>query len=711
VARSAPWEGGQVWTKPEDLPSLLFNQVLSGERQGRYHYPLSINSKAVTKIFIMKKMFIVAAFITSSQLSAQDTTALADVTVSANKFATKTTETGKVVHIITRQDIERAGARDLSQILNEQGGVYINGANSSPGKDKNIYLRGAKVDYTLITIDGVPVYDASGIGSNFDIRQLSLDLVERIEVLKGSQGTLYGSDAVAGVINIITKKAPKDSFKVYGNVSGGSVQGRSKIDTRKLSAGAGGRKDNVDYNFGLSHFSTDGISEAFDASTNFEKDAYRQNTFTGRVGIQAGKTLRIEPFFRYSTINADLDQEPFVDEKDFTSENKNFQAGVINQVGLGKAKLNVLYQFNRTSRDYTDDSTESRNGYAIYSHFLYESSEHYGEAYIVYPSGRLKFTGGLDLRTAGADYSSELVFPPFPPSPPSVIKTEQGHDSVHHNQLGAYTAMHYSANGFNLEAGGRLNLHSEYGSHFAFNVNPSILAHDRIKVFANASSGFKTPSLYQLFGDIYGNADLKPESSINLEGGIQLFTKNNRGNVRLMYFQRKVDDVIIFYYDPVTFKANYINQDEQKDNGIEVDLAYKPSDKLSLKLFYSHVEGEVTTKLSNGKDTTFSNFLRRPENNLNFHLGYQFTKRLYISTQIQGVGKSHDVYFDPSTFTVKEVELDDYMLIHLYTEYGFSKNRLKAFLDLRDITDIRYTEVYGYSTPGLQWYAGLRFSF
>src|SRR5690348_8201696 len=125
---------------------------------------------------VMRKIFAVAAMIISSQLFAQDSSKLMDeVTLTASKFSTKTTQTGKVVTLITRQDIEHAGSRDLAQVITELGGVFINGFNSNLGKEKNIYLRGAKVDYTLITIDGVPVYDASGIGSNFDIRNISID--------------------------------------------------------------------------------------------------------------------------------------------------------------------------------------------------------------------------------------------------------------------------------------------------------------------------------------------------------------------------------------------------------------------------------------------------------------------------------------------------------------------------------------------------------
>ena len=136
--------------------------------------------------------------------------ALDEVTVTATKFPSKASQTGKVQTIITRQQLERAGGKDLTQILHEQSGFFISGTNT-PGKDKTVYLRGAKGEHTLITINGVPVYDASGVTSAFDLRSIPVDNIERIEILKGSQSTLYGSDAVAGVINIITKEPRKKS--------------------------------------------------------------------------------------------------------------------------------------------------------------------------------------------------------------------------------------------------------------------------------------------------------------------------------------------------------------------------------------------------------------------------------------------------------------------------------------------------------------------
>ncbi|HEY1871361.1 MAG TPA: TonB-dependent receptor plug domain-containing protein, partial [Chitinophagaceae bacterium] len=136
-----------------------------------------------------KKIFIVAAVLIGSRLIAQDSTskALDEVVVTANKFLQKESGTGKVISVITKEQIMQSGGKDLSQLLNEQAGIIINGATSNTGTYKSVYMLGATSAYTLILLDGVPLNDPTGVGGTFDIRLLSLENVERIEILKGSQ--------------------------------------------------------------------------------------------------------------------------------------------------------------------------------------------------------------------------------------------------------------------------------------------------------------------------------------------------------------------------------------------------------------------------------------------------------------------------------------------------------------------------------------------
>jgi vitamin B12 transporter len=646
----------------------------------------------------MRKFLAVTALFIGSQLQAQDT--LENVTLTASKFSTKTTETGKVVVTINRQQIEKAGSRDLAQVITELGGVFINGYTNSAGKDKSIYLRGAKVDYTLITVDGVPVYDASGIGSNFDIRYFPVDMVERVEILKGSQSTLYGSDAIAGVINIITRKGGNKPFSVNGVAHYGSY------NTWRANAGVSGSVKAFDYNIGYSHLSTKGFSEAqqpYSSENVFDRDWYNQNSVQANFGVQASKNVRIQPFLRYSKNKGALDNDAFVDELDFEYHAKNLQTGVKNTIGIGKGQVNVLYQFNKTERNYLDDSTQSRNGFYIYNQSAYKAGEHFAEAFIVYPFNAFRLTAGGDFRSSNTDYDA-LQRSAFGSS-----KETQSGDSVKQSQASIYAALNYTANNFSVEGGGRFNHHSEYGSNFAFNLNPSYFIEKRVKVFANVSSGYKTPSLYQLFS-VYGNKELKPETSLNLEAGAQVFSNDGKANLRATYFNRRVNDVIAFFYNAATFRSSYINQDKQRDHGMEIDANLNLTDKIQLRAFYSYVDGKITTKQGR-KDTTYFNLLRRPKHTVNIFIGTQITKALYASINANAVGQRKDVYFDPVTFASKPVTLKMYTLVNFYAEYGFLQNRLKLFADLRNMFDETYSDIYGYNTAGFNAYGGIRFRF
>jgi len=653
-----------------------------------------------------KKFFMVTAVIISSQLNAQhdeDTTgkSMDEVVITANKFPIKTSLTGKVLTVITRQQLERCGGKDLSQVLGEQAGIYIGGANSNPGKDKSVYLRGARVDHTLITIDGVPVYDPSGIGANFDIRNLSIGNIERIEILKGSQSTLYGSDAIAGVINIITKKASSKKINVNGLLSYGSNE------TFHGDAGISGKQGILDYNASYTYFNTRGINEAVNQNNfpNPDKDGYTQNSAQANIGVQVNKNIRIQPYIRYSKFNGDLDQGAFTDELDYTVIQKSWQAGIRNEFTFGKAKLNVLYNYNYVNRLYIDDSTKSRNGFDIYSRGSYKGSEHFIDAYIPIPlNNKIKLTAGVDFRSSNSDqeFFSVGFYGPF--------RSRYSKDSLKQNQVGLYAAVNINTNkGFNIEVGDRLNIHSEYGANDVFNLNPSFLINKQVKIFGNLSSAYRTPSLYQLFSE-YGNKDLKPESAITAEGGLQYFSIDKKIMARAVYFNRNVKDVIFFYFNPSTYQSQYINQDKQKDHGVELETNFVILKNTLLKAFYTYVTGEITTK-QNNKDTIYFNLLRRPKNSFGLNIGSQVTPRIYISSNLQSFGVRKDAYFDSQTFQTINITLKSYVLWDIYADYSFWKKRLKAFVDLRNITDSKYSEISGFNTLGFNVYGGVQFNF
>ena len=621
-----------------------------------------------------KKILLVAAVIISSHLYAQDSTkkTLDEVVVTATKFPIKQSQTGKVLTVITSAQLQKSAGKDLSQLLNEQAGLVINGANSNPGKDKSIFLRGASSKYTLILLDGIPVTDPSGVGGAFDLRLLSIDQVERIEILKGSQSTLYGSDAIAGVINIITKKSGDKKIGAAGTASYGSY------NTFKGNAAISGSTQKLDYNIGYTYFNTDGISEANDktGTGNFDKDGYKENSFNASLGIKATDKLKISPFFRMSDYKGDADYDAFTDgAARYLAKFSN--TGFTSQYKLSKGAITLQYGHTKTDRTYEGQYGNS------YFKGKFDNAElfltNYLSKYVQVLSGiNFQYTKMLDTTATKKDPSITMTSP--------------------------YVSFYLrNLQGWNIELGGRYNSHSKYGNNFTYSFNPSYLIDNKTKVFFNYSTGFRAPTLYDLYGKYGSNENLKPEKSTNIEAGVQLALAENKIELRAVAFDRKVKDAIV--YSP---SYTNINLDKQHDKGFEIEPTFIISKSLTIRTSYAFVDGKVTTK-AGAKDTTYFNLIRRPKHSVGINIGYQATKDLFVSANLKTFSKRTDLFFDPVTFEASEVALKSYALLNIYAEYKFMNGKLKLFADAKNITNSKYTEVYGYNTLGFNINAGLSF--
>ena len=202
---------------------------------------------------------------------------LDQVVITATKYPVKGSLTGKVLTVITREQLEKSGGKQLTEVLNMQAGVLVNGSQNVLGTPQNVYLQGADAGKTLILIDGIPAYDPSGTTNAFDLNLINTDEVERVEILKGSQSTLYGSDAEAGVINIIMRKGERGPFNASVNLAAGS------FGTWKGSGGIDGKIGNTGYNLQYTHMKSDGISAAYwilrggSGSAKFDNDGFNED--------------------------------------------------------------------------------------------------------------------------------------------------------------------------------------------------------------------------------------------------------------------------------------------------------------------------------------------------------------------------------------------------------------------------------------------------
>jgi vitamin B12 transporter len=507
---------------------------------------------------------------------------------------------------------------------------------------------------------------------------------------------LYGSDAVAGVINIITKKAAATGAHVDVAAAAGSY-GTFKGN---VGYGLGTKRSRLSLQYGYN--SSNGFSSAHDSTSAgaFDRDGFKQHSVTGNWQVTITDDLTANVFGFYSWYKTAIDGSAFNDEKDYNVTTDNIQtgAGLTYKLGAGNVQLN--YRYNKVNRLYLDDSVFSAPNYLRVD---YMGATHFSELYATQKWNNVELIAGVDYRrnSMTQDLLSISSFGPY---------TAKLDDSVGRmSQVSPYASLVFKAGDqWNFEAGGRLNSHSEYGTNFSYTINPSVFINNKVKAFLNLYSAYKAPTLFELFDPLYGNKELEPETSFNLEAGSQWFI-NKELNVRGVYFYRNTNDAIEFIYtDPQNYISQYRNISNKKARGFELEAEYR-SAKWNASANYTYTTGELTSPYDNtgfpvGKDTTINNLFRVPESVLNVSVGRWLMRKLYASTQLRVAGDRLEPIYAGAP-----VILDSYYSWDVYAEYRFSK-KLRLFADFRNITDQQYFEILGYNTRGFNFMGGLQVS-
>lgn len=651
----------------------------------------------------MKKIFFAAAVIISSTAQAQrDTSLLETVMVTANKIEQKQNETGKVLTVITREELERNNSRSIGELLNRQVGIVITGASNNAGSNETVYVRGASSANTLIMLDGVPLNDASGVTGEFDLNTFAPDQLERIEILKGAQSVLYGSDAVAGVINFISRK-PEKGLHANGLVSAGSFG-----NFRSAFALRGINDCGIQYNAGWSMLSSNGFSAAYDSTGKggFDHDGFEKHVFQFGLGYSKIKNLDVNFYGKYNINRSAIDAGAFTDDKDYTYKTENTIYGANLKYRIRNSFVALLYNHNKFSRNYLDDSTDvagvpykNADPFSfIFQDGRFEGRSHFAELYgNIHINASWNLVAGTDYRRNATTQSYSYAIKDF-----GIFSSlPLSRDTAHTSQTSGYASLLYKSTRFIAGAGARYNHHSVYGNVTTWSLNPAYLVRD-FKFFGNISSAYRVPSIYQLYSE-FGNRNLKPEQSVNLEGGVQY--TGNKISARAVGFSRDIKDVFSFYFDNTTFTGMYINEDRQKDNGIELELTTRPAKALTVTANYSYTSGKLETKTDLGKDTSFFNLYRRPKHIINASVGYQVTNGFYARLS----GRNVSSFYEAPVFGMGPSKLDGYLILNLYAEYRFPKY-FRMYVDLQNLGDKKYFDQAGFNTKPFNLHSGLIFS-
>ena len=614
---------------------------------------------------------------------------LNEVVVTATKFNLKKENTGKVIHVITQKQLQQNAGKTVIEILNTIAGIDVKGVNSNTSEPRSINIRGGRSRQVLVLIDGVPVTDQSAINQEFDLRLLAVSQIETIEILKGASSTLYGSGAATAVINVILKKASKDSVSGSFETSFGTNN-----STKSSNSGLADKNQNINLNGTLGNFNflasfsitgVDGMSSAKSTTnTVFENDSFYSKNALLKLGYKINDKVNIISFLNYDTFEYDFDAAAFSDSEVNMGDQEQFRVGIRPNYTYNKGELYMLASINSVKRNF--------NSFNAFSNTL-DSYQYNGESINLDLVNKYEFSNQFQLIT-GVNYQehSNNTITPF-----GTIEK----DIANFNTLDPYASVVYISDyGLSANIGGRLNVHNVYGNQFVYdgNLAYSLLnsKETSVKVLTSYSTAFIAPSLYQLYDGYSGNIDLNPETNQTFEVGFDA-TFKEKIQLDVVYFNRKEVDAII--YNNTTYSYGNSSSDA---SGLELNVRVAATSFLSINSSYTYID-------SNDLED-FNDYI--PANK--FVAGIDITpfENAFLNVTYRNVGERtiFDRYGSFGT-AGENVVLEDYQVLDFMANYKVLEDTVTFFVAATNLLNEDYDDIFGYETRGRNYKVGIRLQF
>lgn len=627
-----------------------------------------------------------------SQQTENDTIeSLEEVVLIDSKFKLKRENSGKVVTKITAKELEKSGGQSIPEVINRVSGIEINGTRSNDGQNLGYYVRGGRNREVVIMVDGVQLSDPSSISNDFDLRLLSLDQVASIEIIKGASSTLYGSGAATAVISITTKQPVDKKIGLRLQSVLGTNQNQQDQDYEIAqfdnAVGLSGRLSNFDYQLNFSHRYSENMSavKSPDENLSFEDDPFSKQNLYARLGYKISDQLKFYFYGNFDKFNSSFD-------------NAFMYADADNELISEQVRTGSHWEATYKNGSFIFSDSYSELEREIVSEFpnKYDSKVYAFDAYNRYVFAD-KFHTVLGVNGIFSSFNSYSV-----PFGETSFEQTVSDDVAKFDIVDPYINVVYvSGFGFNLNTGTRLNIHSEYGTNFVYNVNPSYsfdLEAGYIKALASYSTAYITPSLFQLYNSNFGNINLQPEESSTMEAGFEY--QGEKFSLSGIYFRRNSENFIDFVtVDPENFISEYQNISEEfSAKGVEVELGFQFLENLNFSGNYTFTEAAERFAL------------RIPKHKVNGSLNFAISKKTFTSLSYQFNDDRTDNFFNNETFVNEIVVLDSYGILDYYISHQINKN-LKVFAGVTNLTNEEYQEIYRFNTQGRNARFGVSLNF
>ena len=619
-------------------------------------------------MFVSKKLGylpLLSLVLTTPSLAEENI--IEEVTVTANRISGNLEEIGSSIEVITADDLALVQEFSVADALRQVAGVSLS-RNGGLGGVTNVRVRGAEAGQAIVLINGVKVNDLSSPSGGYNFANIFTSNISQIEVLKGPQSTLYGSDAMGGVIYINTRANLADGetrISAYGEAGSYNTQrfgGSAAFNQGKFSGSV-----NVDY------VNSDGISAADENAGNSESDPYDNLSVGGDIVFSlidnAQTQLSFEAFGRASNANISFDSFDFFSngyvDGDETEEVTDQQLGFKIGADFFGGKVKNTFNANWSDIDRVDYSSGVKSFEAFSRRENFELLS------------EIEASDTIDILLGGEIENNDIATESFG----FWGSSEAGAADI----KSMFSEVRYQPiAGLTITAGVRNDDHKTFGNHTSFRTTLAYKLDASGTLFrANYGEGFRAPSLYQLFST-YGDVGLKPEVSEGWEMGVEQEIADGI-SFSATYFETNTENQINF--DLGTFK--YANLDKTKIKGVEVRAKLNISAAFTLSANYTHL---------NAKDVALdAPLLRRPKNSFNIQANYQWLDGLSSTITMTHVGEQPDTSDTLAAFTVVD-----------FASAWMFKDGFELYGRVENLMDKEYQEVTGFGTPDRSFYIGLR---